>query len=61
MSARAAAELACTACVSWNNGFCALLQATTRVAKAFDSFYVLLSDEQKAQVDSGPRRWQWRR
>jgi hypothetical protein len=38
----------------------ALRHATALVATAFDSFYVSLSDEQKAQVDSGPRRWQWR-
>jgi hypothetical protein len=38
----------------------ALLQATTMVAQSFDTFYASLSEEQKARVDTGPRRWRWR-
>jgi hypothetical protein len=38
----------------------ALLQATTIVAQAFDTFYASLGEEQKARVDTGPRRWRWR-
>ena len=38
----------------------ALHQAVKIVAASFDAFYALLSEEQKARADAGPRRWRWR-
>ena len=39
----------------------AMLQAMKTVRPAFDSFYALLSDEQKRSLDqAGPRHWGWR-
>jgi hypothetical protein len=38
----------------------AMLQAVKTVRPAFDAFYGLLDDQQKARVDAaGPRRWGW--
>jgi len=31
------------------------------IASAFDAFYSSLTEEQKVQVDRGPRRWRWPR
>jgi hypothetical protein len=39
----------------------ALLEVAKTVGPPFDAFYSLLSDEQKARLDAGPRRWRWRR
>ena len=39
----------------------ALLQAIKKITPAFETFHGSLSDEQKAQLDRGPRRWGWRR
>ncbi len=39
----------------------AILRAVTLVRPAFDAFYASLSDEQKARLDAGPRRWRWPR
>jgi len=38
----------------------AMLQAVKTVRPAFDTFYGLLDDDQKARLDAaGPRRWGW--
>jgi hypothetical protein len=38
----------------------AMLQAIKTVRPAFDAFYALLDDQQKARLDAiGPRRWGW--
>ncbi len=38
----------------------AMLQAVKTVRPAFDAFYNLLDNEQKARLDAGgPRRWSW--
>jgi hypothetical protein len=38
----------------------AMLQAVKTVRPAFDAFYGLLDDQQKARLDAaGPRRWGW--
>jgi LTXXQ motif family protein len=39
----------------------AILEAIKTVAPAFATFYDSLGDEQKAQIDAGPRRWRWAR
>src|SRR4051812_21757128 len=39
----------------------ALLQATRTMVPAFEAFHASLTDEQKAQLDRGPKRWSWRR
>jgi hypothetical protein len=39
----------------------AMLQGIKTVRPAFDAFYALLDDQQKARLDDiGPRRWGWR-
>jgi hypothetical protein len=37
-----------------------LERATAMLSKSFDKFYETLSEEQKARIDTGPRRWRWR-
>jgi hypothetical protein len=39
----------------------AILSALDAVAPAFAALYASLSDEQKARLDAGPRRWRWPR
>jgi hypothetical protein len=39
----------------------AILEAVKTVEPPFVSFYASLSDEQKARLDAGPRRWRWPR
>jgi hypothetical protein len=39
----------------------ALLQAVTTIKPAFEAFQGSLTEDQKAQLDRGPRRWMWRR
>lgn len=39
----------------------ALREAIRTVIPAFEAFHGLLSDEQKARLDAGPRRWRWSR
>jgi hypothetical protein len=39
----------------------ALLHATKTIVPAFEAFHGSLTDEQKAQLDRGPKRWSWRR
>jgi hypothetical protein len=38
----------------------AMLQAIKSVRPAFEPFYALLDDQQRARLDAiGPRRWGW--
>jgi LTXXQ motif family protein len=39
----------------------AIAQAVATIRPSFEAFYVSLSEEQKARLDAGPRRWRWRR
>ena len=39
----------------------ALREAVHLVVPAFEAFHASLNDEQKAQLDSGPRGWRWPR
>jgi hypothetical protein len=39
----------------------ALQQALRAIMPAFEAFQASLTDEQKAVLDSGPRRWRWLR
>jgi LTXXQ motif family protein len=39
----------------------ALGEATRTVIPAFEAFQATLSDEQKARLNTGPRRWRWSR
>ncbi len=38
----------------------ALRKATATIVPRFEAFYMTLSEEQKAQLDAGPRRWSLR-
>jgi hypothetical protein len=71
-AATKAAELdsaACPRAIPQNSGerlafmaqrLAVLWERTKLIATAFEAFYSSLTEEQKAQLDRGPRRWRWR-